>query len=152
MKIQIIDPILKQMWEKCPNLFQPQTEGSGGIDMYACIDKVHTINPGEIYTFGTGIKIAIPSGWLGILAPRSGLGKRGIVIAHTIGIIDSDYRGEIKLPLLNRNQKFPEKIEPMSRVAQLSIIPHFDYKKLITSTDELSITIRGDKGFGHTGI
>lgn len=151
MEIQIIDHKLKELWEEKPELFKPQTEGSGGIDMFACMPEVVQIAPGEVKKIGTGIKTAIPKNWVGLLVPRSGLGTKGLIIAHTVGVIDSDYRGEIKLPLMNRNLTLPLNIKPYERVAQLVIIPHIDYDRLFVSTDELDVTERGEGGFNSTG-
>lgn len=146
MLIQLIDPRLKM------ENFKPATQGSAGIDMFACIPETITLASQEQVMLGTGIKVAIPYGWVGMLYPRSGLGNKGLILSHTVGVIDSDYRGEIKLPLYNRNSMGkPLVIEPLHRVAQLVIIPHYQHNFISVSMNELPGSERGDNGFGSTG-
>ena len=133
-----------------PNVIpQYATEGSAGLDLTADIGKDITINPGECVVIPSGIKIAVPKNCVGCLYPRSGLStKHGIIIANTVGIIDSDYRGEVKLPLKNTGNT-PYTVKPNERVAQLIIQPY--EKCTIEITKELESTERGEGGFGSTG-
>lgn len=126
------------------------TEGSAGADLYACIDSAVTIAPGELRLIPTGIAIALPdSSVAALLYARSGLGvKHGICLSNGVGVIDSDYRGEVCVGLCNVSDK-PYTIEPGERVAQIVIspviIPGF------IECDELGDTARGEGGFGSTG-
>lgn len=131
LKIQCLDPRSKT------KRFVRQTQGSAGIDLWA-FPTVDGMENG----YCTGIAVEIPEGYVGIVVPRSSAGKKGFTLKNTIGIIDSDYRGEIKL-LLNKP------ICEATRIAQLIIIP---YAKVdIQMTNILSDTDRGDGGFGSTG-
>lgn len=126
------------------------TNGSAGADLYACIDESVTINPGELKLIPTGIAIALcDNSHAAFLYARSGLGvKHGICLSNGVGVIDSDYRGEIKAGLCNVSDK-PYTIEPNERIAQLVIapvvIPQFK------TVNELGETERGEGGFGSTG-
>ena len=128
------------------------TTGSAAVDLYAAIDKVVWIGPSEQAKppVPTGIAVEIPEGYVGKIAPRSGLAaKNGISIMNSPGIIDSDYRGEIMITLVNHSRhRFP--INPGDRIAQMLIEKVepvvFQY------VDELSETQRGEGGFGSTGV
>ncbi len=126
------------------------TGGSAGADLYACLEKSVTINPGELKLIPTGIAIALPdSSCAAFLYARSGLGvKHGICLSNGVGVIDSDYRGEICAGLCNVSNK-PYTIEPGERIAQMVIspviIPEF------SEVSELDKTARGEGGFGSTG-
>ena len=99
----------------------------------------------------TGIKVAIPEHWVGLIIPRSGMGvKQGLALGNTVGCIDSNYRGELIIPITNRSVQMFD-IKPMDRVAQLVIVPHYEYSKL-EQVDELDATDRGTNGFGSSGI
>lgn len=126
------------------------TEGSAGMDLYACIDKSITINPGELKVIPTGIAIALPNNeCAAFLYARSGLGvKHGICLSNGVGVIDSDYRGEICAGLCNVSN-IPYTIEPFERIAQLVIAPVINAS--FTETDNLEDTERGIGGFGSTG-
>jgi dUTP pyrophosphatase len=129
---------------------QPATAGSAGMDLYACLDECVTLAPGELKIIPTGFAIELPdSGCAAFLYARSGLGvKHGICLSNGVGVIDSDYRGEICVGLCNVSDK-PYVIEPFERVAQMVIAPVF--VPTVTETDTLSETIRGAGGFGSTG-
>jgi dUTP pyrophosphatase len=106
------------------------------------------IYPYEFKQIYTGVKVAIPPGYMGMIVPRSGLGSKGFTLRNTIGIIDSDYRGEIILMVTN-NSKTPISIRKYDRVAQLIFVPVL--LPTLNLVDELDDTSRGEGGFGHTG-
>ncbi|MDR2879213.1 MAG: dUTP diphosphatase [Fusobacteriales bacterium] len=125
------------------------TEGSAGIDVSANIEKEIELKPLERYLVSTGIKLEIPEGFEIQVRPRSGLAfKHGITVLNTPGTIDSDYRGEIKVLLINLSNEI-YKIQPNERIGQL--ILGKVYKLDFEVKDGLSETKRGDGGFGHTG-
>lgn len=126
------------------------TNGSAGMDLYACIDSPITIAPGELVIVPTGIAIELPdNGCAAFLYARSGLGvKHGICLANGVGVIDSDYRGEVCAGLCNVSDK-PYTISPDERVCQMVIAPVF--LPDITEVSELGGTERGTGGFGSTG-
>lgn len=126
------------------------TSGSAGMDLYACIDESVTIAPGGLRLIPTGIAIALPdSNSAAFLYARSGLGvKHGICLANGVGVVDSDYRGEVCVGLCNVSDK-PYTIEPNERIAQMVIAPVIIPE--IEETDELDDTQRGVGGFGSTG-
>jgi dUTP pyrophosphatase len=126
------------------------TDGSAGIDLPACLEKDVTINPGETILIPTGIAIHINDNSLAaMLLPRSGLGhKHGIVLGNLVGLIDSDYQGQVFVSCWNRgNTAF--KITISERIAQMVFVPvvQADFE-LVT---EFNQTDRGEGGFGHTG-
>ena len=125
------------------------TEGSAGYDLSACIDQPLTIEAGKRAVIPTGIAAALPEGTVGLVFGRSGLGiKYGLVPSNAVGVIDSDYRGEIAVGLSNHSEK-DYTIEPGERVAQLVIMPILTPS--IEEADELSETERSGGGFGSTG-
>ncbi len=131
----------------CPEYATP---GSAAVDLRAMIDEPYTISPGERHRFPTGIAIAPEtSGVVAVVAGRSGLGiKHGISLANGIGVIDSDYRGEIGACLINRSDQ-PYTVTPGERIAQLMFLPVMSVKFLESET--LDETARGAGGFGSTG-
>ncbi len=126
------------------------TDGSAVVDLRAMIDEPYTLAPGERHSFPTGIAISPETtGVVAILAARSGLGvKHGISLSNGIGVIDSDYRGEISAGLINRSD-VPYTINPGDRIAQLMFMPVLAASFL--PVDELDATERGAGGFGSTG-
>ena len=125
------------------------TDYAAGADLYACLTEAVTVQPGQTYLVKTGIALEIPDGFAGLIYARSGLAtKRGLAPANKVGVIDSDYRGEIMVSLHNHSDK-PETIEPGERIAQLIITPYV--QAILNEVDELSDTIRGEGGFGSTG-
>ncbi len=126
------------------------TPGSAGMDLYACLDEAITIAPHEIKVIPTGIAIELESpDYVAYLYARSGLAiKHGIAPANCVGVIDSDYRGEVCAGLLNATEK-AFTIEPGERIAQLVIAPVILPE--IEVVDELGDTERGAGGFGSTG-
>lgn len=126
-----------------------KTKGSAGFDLCACIHKEFTINPGEIVIIPTGIAAEIPEGYAGMIYTRSGLGIRhGIHVSNGVGVIDSDYRGEIHVGLTNSG-KLPYVVQPGDRIAQLIVMAVLTPR--VQLVEELSYTDRGDGGFGSTG-
>lgn len=127
------------------------TEYAAGADLYACLDESVSIGPGETVMIGTGISMEIPDGYAGLVFARSGLScKKGLAPANKVGVIDSDYRGEIKVALHNHNQKGDALcVENGERIAQISIVPYL--KAEFEVKDELNETDRGVNGFGSTG-
>ena len=126
------------------------TAGSAGMDLRACIDTPVTILPGEQALVPTGLAIALPDpGYVALLYARSGLAiKHGLSPANCVGVIDSDYRGEIVVALRNY-AKEPYTVEPGERIAQMVITPVV--QAAIALVDELDDTDRGAGGFGSTG-
>ncbi|MED9969287.1 MAG: dUTP diphosphatase [Ruminococcus sp.] len=126
------------------------TSGSAGMDLYACLDEGVTLSPGELKIIPTGIAIELPdNGCAAFLYARSGLGvKHGICLSNGVGVIDSDYRGEVCVGLCNVSDK-PYVIEPFERVAQMVIAPVF--VPGVREVSELGDTERGEGGFGSTG-
>lgn len=125
------------------------TEYSAGADLYACIDEVLSILPGESKFIKTGIAMEIPNGYAGFIYARSGLAsKKGLAPANKVAVIDSDYRGEIMVVLHNHSNE-ERFIEPNERIAQFVIAPYL--KASFNEVTELSDTKRGCGGFGSTG-
>ena len=126
------------------------TDGSAGMDLYACIDEAVEIMPHEIRVIPTGIAIELESAdYVAYIYARSGLAiKNGIAPANCVGVIDSDYRGEICVGLLNQTEKIFT-VNPEERIAQMVISPVI--LPTIEVVDELSNTQRGAGGFGSTG-
>lgn len=128
---------------------QRQTDGSAGFDLHAAIDEPVTIQPGGSFLAPTGLAMEIPAGYAGMVFTRSGLGvKHGIVVKNGVGVIDSDYRGEVHAALYNCDSE-PYTISPGERVAQLVLLPVGLFP--IVEVQELDDTERGTGGFGSTG-
>lgn len=134
---------------------QYATEQAAACDLCACLESGKiTINPGEIKTIPTGIAIeceeATEYNTAILIFPRSGLAsKHGISLANCVGVVDSDYRGEIKVPLINHSL-FPFEVSSGDRIAQMMLTPVL--RAEFEESDELSDTERGMSGFGSTGI
>lgn len=126
------------------------TEGSAGIDLRACLDATLAIGPGDTHLISTGLAMHIGDPALAaVILPRSGLGhKHGIVLGNLVGLIDSDYQGEILVSCWNRG-KTAFDIEPGERIAQLVFVPITQVQFEIV--DEFEQSRRGEGGFGHTG-
>jgi dUTP pyrophosphatase len=127
------------------------TDGSAAIDLRACLKEQIGIQPGQSVLIGSGIAINIKdSNIVGIIVPRSGLGiKKGIVLANTIGVIDSDYQGEIKIGLYNRSPN-QYTVKPGERICQMLFMPVINTTLKLVK-DFSNTTNRGSGGFGHTG-
>lgn len=123
--------------------------GDAGLDLRAAEDV--TIWPGERALIGSGIAVEIPEGHVGLVFPKSGRGvKEGLSIVNSVGVIDSGYRGEVGLSLINHDKSQPIYIKRDEKVAQLVVVPFVTCElKLV---DELSDTSRGEGGFGSTGL
>lgn len=125
------------------------TEYSAGADLYALTEGTVEIAPHTTVLLHTGIAVEIPEGYCGLIFARSSLGtKRGLAPANKVGVIDADYRGEVRVALHNHSDA-PASIENGERVAQLAIVPFL--KAEFELADELSDTVRGAGGFGSTG-
>jgi dUTP pyrophosphatase len=121
--------------------------GDAGLDLAAC-DR-HELGPGERAVVGTGLAVAIPDGYAGFVQPRSGLAARhGISVVNAPGLIDSGYRGEIRVVLLNTDRAEPFVVEPGMRVAQLVVLPVPELE--LVEGDELPASERGVRGFGSS--
>lgn len=132
-----------------------QTAGAAGMDLAACPEDGAAIDllPGHRVLVPTGLSFAIPAGFEGQVRPRSGLAlKHGITVLNSPGTIDSDYRGEVKVLLINLGQE-PFAIKSGDRIAQLVIAPvcSADWRAELREVDSLDATLRGAGGFGHTG-
>jgi dUTP pyrophosphatase len=122
--------------------------GDAGLDLSAC-ERVE-LGPGERAVVGTGLAVAIPQGYAGFVQPRSGLADRhGISIVNSPGLIDSGYRGELKVIVINTDTDYPFIVEPGMRIAQLVVleVPELE----LTVVDELPTTERGVRGHGSSG-
>jgi dUTP pyrophosphatase len=126
------------------------SKGSAGLDLRACIEHVQTLNPGETFLIPTGISIYIKDpNYAAVILPRSGLGhKHGIVLGNLVGLIDSDYQGELLVSCWNRSEN-AFLINPLERIAQLVILPVMQAK--FNKVEQFSETERGEGGFGSTG-
>ena len=129
---------------------KPSTPGSAGVDLRACLDDVLELAPGECELISTGLAIYLDDpGLAALILPRSGLGhKHGIVLGNLVGLIDSDYQGEIFISCWNRGTT-TFSIKPAERIAQLVIVPvrQVNFKVV----DSFAKSDRGAGGFGHTG-
>ena len=122
---------------------------AAGADLYACIDSDMTVNPHETVLIPTGIALELPVGYAGLIYARSGLAtKKGLAPANKVGVIDCDYRGEVKVSLHNHSE-IAQTVAVGERVAQLVITPYITAE--FVTVDELSETVRGAGGFGSTG-
>lgn len=125
------------------------SDGAAGFDLYACIDEPLTLNKGDTALIPTGIAIAVPDGYAAFIHSRSGLSiKKGICLLNSVGVVDSDYRGEVCVGVIKATDG-PYTIEPDERIAQM-VIKAVEIPELI-ETDELDETERGAGGFGSTG-
>ncbi len=147
MKLQVM-PLSDKIGDSIPLPYYATT-GAAALDLHACIDGPVTIPPGGQATIPMGIALAIPEGYVGILASRSSMGVRhGITMGNGIGVIDSDYRGPLRV-FLHNLRDCPYTVEPGDRVAQLMIVPVLRPEvEVVTALPE---TERGEGGFGSTG-
>ena len=125
------------------------SEYSAGADLYACMEETVTIQPGETVLIKTGLAMAIPEGYAGLIYARSGLAtKKGLAPANKVGVVDADYRGEVMVPLHNHSRVAGE-VEHGERIAQMVITPFLTAEYMLA--EELDETERGEGGFGSTG-
>ncbi|HEY8079554.1 MAG TPA: dUTP diphosphatase [Labilithrix sp.] len=126
-----------------------QTEGAAGMDLHAALEEPYVLQPGARRLVPTGLRMAIPLGWEGQVRPRSGLAaKHGVTVLNTPGTIDSDYRGEIAVCLVNLGQE-PFTIAPRERIAQIVFAQH---GRATLVEEPLDSTARGAGGYGSTGV
>ncbi|TCJ12270.1 dUTP diphosphatase [Parasulfuritortus cantonensis] len=142
--LKILDPRVRDQ------LPQYATAGSAGLDLRACLDQALVLNPGETQLIPTGLAIHLADpGYAAMILPRSGLGhKHGVVLGNLVGLIDSDYQGQLMVSLWNRGQE-PFTIQPFERIAQMVIVPVVQAQ--FTVVEEFDASARGDGGFGSTG-
>lgn len=142
--IKILDPRLRAA------LPAYATPGAAGLDLRACIDGPLTIEPGETQLIPTGIALHLADpGCAALILPRSGLGhKHGIVLGNLVGLIDSDYQGQVFVSTWNRGRE-SFMLHPLDRLAQLVVVPVIQVEFQVV--DEFSDSIRGEAGFGSTG-
>ncbi|MDQ7824287.1 MAG: dUTP diphosphatase [Candidatus Eremiobacteraeota bacterium] len=134
----------------CETLPRYQTEGSSGMDLHANIEAPIVLHPGEYRLIPCGIALSIPRGFEGQVRPRSGLAaKHGITILNAPGTIDSDYRGEVCVVLINMGKE-DYTVKPLDRIGQIIFTPVA--RALLVKREMLDDTARSDGGFGHTGI
>lgn len=146
LKVKAVSPL---MGTKFP-LPAYATAGAAAMDLCACMEEPVTLAPGGRQGIPTGIAIALPGPeYVALVCSRSGMGTRhGITLSNSVGVIDSDYRGELKVPMVNLGKE-PYTIQPGERVAQLCIAPV--YTAAFAPVQELGDTTRGEGGFGSTG-
>ncbi|MEN3792002.1 dUTP diphosphatase [Fulvimarina sp. MAC3] len=127
-----------------------ESEGAAGCDIRAAIDKDLTLKPGERTLVPTGFSFAVPSGYEMQIRPRSGLAARhGVTVLNTPGTVDSDYRGEVKVILINLGSD-PFTLRRGDRIAQAVVAPVT--QAVFSEVDDLDATVRGEGGFGSTGV
>lgn len=146
LKFKAVRP---QIGESIPLPFYASA-GAAAMDLHACVDAPVVLAPGTIASIPTGIAIALPSpDYVALVFARSGLGiKHGVALANGVGVIDSDYRGEIGVGLINQSGT-PYTVAPGDRIAQLAVIPVVQAK--LVQAEDLDETERGAGGFGSTG-
>lgn len=144
VELKILDPRLNE------NMPAYATTGSAGLDLRACISEAITITPGETTLIPTGMAIHLANpAYAAMILPRSGLGhKHGIVLGNLVGLIDSDYQGQLFVSCWNRSQE-TFFMNPMERMAQLVIVPVVQAS--FSVVDEFNASERGEGGFGSTG-
>jgi|TARA_B110001469_G_scaffold3339_1_gene3470 dUTP pyrophosphatase len=146
LAVKILDPRIGQAIP----LPTYATSGSAGMDLRACIDEAITLNPGQTVLIPTGMAIHIEDPSLcAMLLPRSGLGhKHGVVLGNLVGLIDSDYQGQLMVSCWNRGAT-TFVIEPAERIAQMVLVPVVQAQ--LTIVDDFDTSLRGEGGFGHSG-
>jgi dUTP pyrophosphatase len=149
----VIEPVLKiEILPGNEDLSLPAyaTDGAAGLDLRAALTEPFTLKPGERGVISTGLKMAVPAGYEGCVRPRSGLAmKHGLTLTNSPGTIDSDYRGEVKILMINLGQE-PVVLQRGDRIAQLLISPVAHTQ--VIKVESLDDTARGGGGFGHTGV
>lgn len=146
----MIKILVKRLHSKDLPLPEYMTPGSAGVDLYAAVNNDITIKAGQREFIPTGIAIALPEGYEAQIRPRSGLAlKYGLTLLNAPGTIDADYRGEIKLIVINLGDK-EYILKRGERIAQM-VFSRVDQAQLV-EVEELEATVRGEGGFGHTGV
>lgn len=145
----MFDIPVKLIGRKGVSLPKRATEGSAGFDLQAATDAPVTILPGKLVSIPTGIAVKLPENSVGLLFGRSGLGvKHGITLSNSVGVIDSDYTGEIIVGLCNVSDE-PYTVMPLDRIAQLTVMSVLPVNPV--EVESLAQTERGNGGFGSTG-
>jgi deoxyuridine 5'-triphosphate nucleotidohydrolase len=146
LQVRVLDPRIGQEFP----LPAYATEGSAGLDLRACLDADKALGPGEAELIPTGLAIHVADpGLAAVILPRSGLGHRhGIVLGNLVGLIDSDYQGQLMVSVWNRGRE-PYTIHPGERIAQLVVVPVVQVD--LEVVEEFQPTDRGAGGFGHSG-
>ncbi|PTQ89163.1 dUTP pyrophosphatase [Agitococcus lubricus] len=146
LQVKIVNPLVGTQFP----LPSYATQGSAGMDLRACIQEAVTLEAGQTTLIGTGLAIYIEDpAYAGLILPRSGLGhKHGIVLGNLVGLIDSDYQGELMLSCWNRGHS-AFTIQPGERLAQYVLVPVLQAE--LSVVDEFVATARGSGGFGHSG-
>jgi dUTP pyrophosphatase len=144
LDVKVLDPRLKAQ------LPHYATSGAAGLDLRACIDDPLALKPGETILVPSGLAIHLADpGYAAVVLPRSGLGhKHGVVLGNLVGLIDSDYQGQIMVSVWNRGSEMFV-IQPLERIAQLVIVPVLQVK--FNVVEEFETSTRGAGGFGSTG-
>ena len=138
--VKYIDAYLPELSKK---------EGDCGFDLRCVLQDSITLEPNETYVVPTGVAIAMPNGVGGFVFPRSGLGCKGLVLRNLTGVIDSNYRGEVKVCVWNTSSE-PMVINPYDRIAQIVFMPYISGE--IKEVEELPSSERGSNGFGSSGV
>lgn len=146
IEYKILDPRIGEVFP----LPTYATSGSAGMDLRACLDQALTLNPGDTQLIPTGLAIHIGDPSLAaLILPRSGLGhKHGVVLGNLVGLIDSDYQGQLMISCWNRGQQ-SFVIEPGERIAQMVFVPVLQVE--LAAVDDFDQSARGTGGFGHSG-
>ncbi len=144
LDVRILDPRLRE------HLPRYATAGSAGLDLRACLDEPLVLAPGQAELIATGMAIHIDDpGYAALILPRSGLGhKSGIVLGNLVGLIDSDYQGQLLVSCWNRSHE-PFAVQPLDRIAQMVIVPVVQAR--LNIVEEFGASGRGEGGFGSTG-
>ena len=144
LEVKILDERIRGM------LPHYASAGAAGLDLRACVDKELVLGPGESQLVSSGIAIHVADpGYAAVILPRSGLGaKSGIVLGNLVGLIDSDYQGPLMISVWNRGKQ-PFTIQPLDRVAQLSVVPVVQVEFEVV--EDCAASARGAGGFGSTG-
>jgi dUTP pyrophosphatase len=146
LKVRILDARIGKDFP----LPQYARAGSAGLDLRACLDKPLPLEPGKAELLPTGLAIYVEDpGLAAVILPRSGLGhKHGIVLGNLVGLIDSDYQGQLMVSVWNRGRE-PYTVQPGERIAQLVIVPVVQVE--LEVVEDFAATSRGARGFGHSG-
>jgi dUTP pyrophosphatase len=146
LKVRVLDARIGKDFP----LPQYATAGSAGLDLRACLDKPLTLDPGRAELLPTGLAIHVDDpGLAAVILPRSGLGhKHGIVLGNLVGLIDSDYQGQLMVSCWNRGRE-PYTVQPGERIAQLIVVPVVQVN--LEVVEDFTASARGAGGFGHSG-
>lgn len=146
LKVRVLDA---RIGKEFP-LPQYATAGSAGLDLRACLDAPLQLDPGRAELLPTGLAIYVEDpGLAAVILPRSGLGhKHGIVLGNLVGLIDSDYQGQLMVSVWNRGRE-PYTVQPGERIAQLIVVPVVQVE--LDVVEDFAVTARGAGGFGHSG-